>query len=355
MDVEGTDASGLIGGLGEVRVQQRSARERERGASTLGRFAQFLEQKGFTTEPAREPYGYEPVVQEFEQWLRRVRDLGEVTVAERRRYVVPFLESIGDPLAEALNGLEADDICTYAVKVAQGRGKSQRRSIFTTLRAFLRFCHCRGYTTRDLSRAVPSVRSYTLADSPRGISEEEGRRALDAVDATTAVGKRDYAILQLLHSYGVRGGQIRALRLEDINWREDTILFGPMKRGKRSLLPLTVAVGESLLDYIQHSRPPAPFSHVFLTSLAPYHPLDNPMVLSSIVRKYMERAGVVGPRRGSHAFRHGFASRKVAEGHSLKLVADVLGHRQIATTFIYTKVDFASLRQVAMPWPEVKR
>jgi len=56
--------------------------------------------------------------------------------------------------------------------------------------------------------------------------------------------------------------------------------------------------------------------------------------------------------RGSHAFRHGFATRMVAQGHSLKAVADVLGHRHLSTTFLYTKVDFQALKQVALDWPE---
>lgn len=57
------------------------------------------------------------------------------------------------------------------------------------------------------------------------------------------------------------------------------------------------------------------------------------------------------PSKGSHAFRHGFATRMVNKGHSLKEVADVLGHRHLSTTFIYTKVDFNALQQVALDWP----
>lgn len=58
------------------------------------------------------------------------------------------------------------------------------------------------------------------------------------------------------------------------------------------------------------------------------------------------------PTRGAHAFRHGFATRMLAEGHSLKAVADVLGHRHLSTTFQYTKVDFPSLQTVALDWPQ---
>ena len=110
-------------------------------------------------------------------------------------------------------------------------------------------------------------------------------------------------------------------------------------------------VGESLLDYLRHGRPPGVFSEVFLTCRAPYHPLRG-NALSEIVRRYIRAAGLDIPHQGSHVFRHAFATRMVAENHPFKAVADVLGHRYLSTTFIYTKVNFNALSQVALEWPE---
>jgi integrase len=166
------------------------------------------------------------------------------------------------------------------------------------------------------------------------------------------VGRRDYAILQLLFTYGVRGCQVRALLLEQIDWARNQILFEPAKGGKASLLPLTPEVGESLLDYLQNSRYPSPYPQLFLTMRAPYHPLPRSNSLSVIVERCIRAAGIDIPHKGAHVFRHGFATRMLQQGHPLKSVADVLGHRYLGTTFIYTKVDFNSLRQVALEWPE---
>jgi site-specific recombinase XerD len=166
------------------------------------------------------------------------------------------------------------------------------------------------------------------------------------------VGRRDYAILTMLHTYGVRGAQVRALQLNDIRWSHDQILFRATKGGKDSLLPLTPPVGESLLDYLQNARPCSAFPEVFLTCRAPHHPLLESSSLSEIIRRHIRAAGIEVPSKGAHAFRHAFATRMVAEGHSFKAVADVLGHRCLSTTFIYTKVDFNALSQVALEWPE---
>jgi site-specific recombinase XerD len=72
-----------------------------------------------------------------------------------------------------------------------------------------------------------------------------------------------------------------------------------------------------------------------------------------MVAQRLHEAGVHPPRAGSHGFRHGFATRMLQNGQSLKAIADLLGHRNINTTFIYTKVDLAALHQLPLEWPEV--
>lgn len=172
------------------------------------------------------------------------------------------------------------------------------------------------------------------------------------INRNSHVGRRDYAIVLLLYTYGVRGGQVRTLRLEDINWEQNQILFKALKHGKDSRLPLTPEVGESLLDYLQKSRPSYSYPNVFLTCRAPYHPLPRSSSLSVIVERSIRAAGIEIPNRGAHAFRHCFATRMLHKGHSLKEIADVLGHHHLGTTFIYTKVEFNALRQVALEWPQ---
>jgi len=71
-----------------------------------------------------------------------------------------------------------------------------------------------------------------------------------------------------------------------------------------------------------------------------------------MVERRIRAAGIELCSKGAHAFRHCFATRMLHKGHSLKAVADVLGHRHLGTTFIYTKVDFNALKQVALEWPQ---
>ena len=331
-----------------------SKRQRRRARSTVHRFGQYLESRGLCVSEPEEPALYAPVLAAYQCWLREIRRNGDRTVELRCQYLSPFLGLLGDQATfDGLASVAIEQVREYAVTSTAKCGKSIRRTIVATLRTFLEFCYLSGHMPRDLSRTVPSVRTYRLSDTPQGLSDQQAQMVLQSVDKDSPVGKRDYAVLQLLYTYGVRGGQVRALRIEDIDWRNDRILFRPLKRGKRSLLPLTDSVGEALLDYLSHGRPPVPFSEVFMTALSPFHPLRSSAVLSQVAGRWIKHSGVVAERTGTHAFRHCFASRMVNRGHSLKAIADILGHKLLATTFIYTKVDFRNLEQVAMEWPEV--
>ena len=102
---------------------------------------------------------------------------------------------------------------------------------------------------------MPTWRTYKLATVPRGLTDKQALKVLQSIDRNSNVGWRDYAICQMLYTYGVRGGQVRALRLQDIDWAHNQILFRASKHGKDSLLPLTTQVGESLLEYLKSARP----------------------------------------------------------------------------------------------------
>jgi site-specific recombinase XerD len=80
--------------------------------------------------------------------------------------------------------------------------------------------------------------------------------------------------------------------------------------------------------------------------------MKSPAAMSLLVGHRMVQVGVSCPKKGSHAFRHGFATRMLQRGQSLKTIADLLGHRNINTTFMYTKVDLPTLQQLPLDWPE---
>jgi len=319
---------------------------------SINRFLDYLRDSGLFN-PSSGQEIYQPLMNAYLKWMRDYQHASEGTVGVRCHSITQFLEWLGpEATPEGLLRLSSERIEDFFISYAQSMGRSARRSMQAALRTFLRFCLHNGYIEQHLDRAVPTLRTYKLATVPRGLTDIQAQKVLQCINRNSHVGRRDYAIVLVLYTYGVRGGQVRALRLKDINWVQNQILFKASKYGKDSLLPLTDEVGEGLLDYLQNSRPAYSYPHVFLTSRAPYHPLPHSSSLSAIVDRRIRAAGIQIPRKGAHVFRHCFATRMLQKGHCLKAIADVLGHRHLGTTFIYTKVDFNALRQVALEWPE---
>ncbi len=315
-------------------------------------FCRYLEQRGlFKTVDCA--LFYEPLLTGYLIWMKEHQHAGDGTLEVRRLSISRFLDWLGDNATpDGVGGLTPNDVERYFLDYAEKSGYAVRRSMQAALRTFFRYCRHQGYIRLHLDEAVPVLRTYKLSRVPRGIEEIQAQSVLESIDRTTSAGSRDYAILTMLHTYGVRGCQVRALRLADINWTEELILFRSAKNGKDSLLPLTEEVGGSILDYLHKGRPPSDAQELFLTCRAPFHPLTDSGTLSEIVRHRINTTGIDVRAKGAHVFRHAFASRKVAEGCSFKAVADILGHRYLSTTYLYTKVDFNALKQAALEWPE---
>lgn len=319
---------------------------------SLRRFVEYLGEKGLF-DPSPQSEIFAPLLAAYLEWMQQHQHAAAGTRELRAQYLTVFLRTLGSAATpQGMAKLSTEGVEAFYLNYAQESGKAARRSMQSTLRTFFRFCLYRGYVREPLDLAVPTLRTYKLASVPRGLTEVQARQVLQCIDRGTTAGRRDYAIIQLLFTYGIRGGQVRALRLEQIDWAQSRILFAASKGGKDSCLPLTAEVGESLLDYLQNARPPTSDPQVFLTTRAPYHPLPRSSSLSVIIERRIQTAGIEIPSKGAHAFRHGFATRMLEQGQPLKAIADVLGHRYLGTTFIYTKVDFNSLRQVALEWPK---
>jgi site-specific recombinase XerD len=335
------------------RFGARSPGYLHRFGHTRSRFTTYLTEVGAFDSPTLPPALYQPLLDAYLRWMAELRHAAVGTLEVRKHSLRIFLQWLGpQAAAEEIQNLRAEDVECFFLAYAEEAGRSSRRSMQAAMRTFLCFALQQGYLQERLDYAVPTLRTYKLASMPRGLDDEQVKKVLESVNRDTPVGRRDYAILQLLHGYGVRGGQVRALQLSDIDWARDLILFRALKGGKESRLPLTREVGESLLDYLQHGRPSSSSPVVFLTSRAPFRPFAGSSTLSQIVRTRITGAGIEQFHKGTHLFRHSFATRMVAQGHSLKAVADVLGHRRLSTTFIYTKVDFSSLKKVALDWPQ---
>jgi integrase len=295
------------------------------------------------------------LAEEYRTHAVRVRGVCEVSAEAERPYLNRLFDWFGPPQSPAklFSRVNAESVTQYLVEYASQYGPGSRSSMQGTMRLFLRFAYQAGYLQRDLSALSPCVRLPRMGKVVRPIPAACTEALLRSIQGDTPADLRDRAIVCLLSTYGVRGVQVRRLRLEDVDWPRERIHFPAVKRSRAVEQHLTASAGNRLAEYLRKGRASSSHREVFLRTDEPFGPIAHPRELSRILRKRMKQAGLElpeGVRHGSHCFRHAFATRMYGRV-PFKDVVDMLGHRDPSSTLIYGKVDVAALSKAALPWP----
>jgi integrase/recombinase XerD len=321
-------------------IRQRGARMfliRRRGAVVVRRAGAGPK----TPEP--------PLFTAFRRWMQEQRGTHESTLDNYGRPILDLLRSIGDDPTQ----FGAEKLRQFILERYQRRTSGAIKVYVTALRMFVRFLIADVRCAADLDASIPSVAHWRDASLPQYLQPEEVERVISGCDPDFLVGRRDRAILLLLARLGLRASDIVQLRLNDIDWQEAQIRVSGKGR-RQTQLPLTQEVGEALAAYLMDGRPATNADAVFVRSCAPFLPFNSHSTVSVIVDRALRRARVVRPRRGAaHLLRHSLATAMLRQGAPIQDIAAVLRHRSITTTQVYAKVDIESLRQIALPWPEV--
>ena len=149
---------------------------------------------------------------------------------------------------------------------------------------------------------------------------------------------------------GLRCSEIANIGLDDIDWNGSTITLRGTKSCREDMMPLPAATGSAIAGYLRFERPQTVSNRaVFVRRIAPREQPIGTDVVRKTIRQAYARSGL--PYTRAHLLRHTIASRLLEGGSSLKEVADVLRHRSLNTTLIYTKLDSKNLATVALPWP----
>ena len=351
---EGINLRGMSNDCPKQYLQYRYRQlQPDRGdLAALGNLMDFLRLEGViraekkSVRPATEA---ERCVQDYEEHLREMCGLSTGTIKNYVRYVRSFLQHRFGGGQVTFSHLSASDVVGFVQHQAPGLHRTAK-TMTTALRTFLRYVHYRSEGTLNLVAAVPVVANWSDTSVPRAISADQVHQLLASIDRSTAIGRRDYAILLLLARLGLRASEVVILELDNIDWNAGTMNLRT-KGGMCNEFPLLHEVGEAIVDYLRHGRPMSNSRRVFLRSKAPIQGFRCPSSVGSVVHNCLQRAGVNAPSFGAHQFRHGLATEMLRQGASFSEIGDVLGHRHPQTTRIYAKVDLEALRTLALPWP----
>ena len=292
----------------------------------------------------------EQIVADFRHHLREQGGYAPRTIITHLPTLRRFLAEHCKSGARGLSRLVAADIVSFVAHHAPHQSARSTSRICWTLRSFLRYLRYKDLISIDLASAVPSVRTWRFASLPRYLARGEVQKVLDAIDRSTSLGRRDYAVLLLLARLGLRASEVATLCLQDIDW-QDGVLTIRGKARQRAQMPLPSEVGAAIGDYLQYGRPRSQSRRVFLREWAPQIGFASAASVTMIARTALDRAQVDTPRKGAHVFRHTLATTLLRSGASLTQIGQLLRHRSQDSTRIYAKADIEALRGLAMRWP----
>lgn len=298
---------------------------------------------------------WEQLLDGYERFCREERRTAPRCLRVRRRCIRGFLCFVEARGLASPREIDATVLSGFVGMLTHVRPRTLAGTV-SILRSFLRYLCLLGLVDGAIVGHVPRVRVYRGERLPTIWTTQDVQALLSAVDRGSPLGKRDYAILLLAARLGLRAGDIRTLRLDQLDWEQARIRIVQAKTGVPLDLPLTEEVGQALIDYLRHGRPPASHREVFLRQNAPFEPFAQDNNLHSIITSYRRRAGIELPgqsRRGLHSLRHTLASRLLEAGVPLDTIAGTLGHLAPETTQLYLRIDVKDLRRASLDPEEV--
>ena len=296
-----------------------------------------------------------PLSQAIDRYLLHLEsELGKspLTVKNYAHQLKDFLGAVTVPSPNKIEKATIQHYKQYLHRFRDALGKEltarTKNHRLTVLRAFLRYL-----VQEEELDVYPPDRVQRFKEDPRQVKvlfTEELERLLEAPDSKTLRGKRDKAILETFFSTGMRLSELASLSRKDLNFKTREISVRG-KRGKIRVVFLSDAAVESLQNYLQVREDAfaplfiRPFKDDVSQDLSGESLRLNVRSIQNIVKKYALIGGIVTDP-SPHTLRHSFATDLLRNGADLRSVQEMLGHKDLSTTQIYTHVTNPQLKEV---------
>jgi integrase len=262
------------------------------------------------------------------------------------RHFLAYLDRIGRGSPGAVT---VDDVRGFMVEMGPRRPAGIGNVVWS-LKRFFAFLNAAGLSDIRVDGLLAHAAPRRVRALPC-FTREETDCLIKGIDTGTPCGKRDYAMVVLAVSTGLRCCDIVALRLDEIDWRRDEIRLVQAKTSRPLVLPLPALAGNAVAEWILHGRPDCDAPEVFVRLQPPYVKLGN-STGSTLMRRRLARAGIGHAARDGksfHALRRTTGTRLIESGAGLPLAAQILGHARINSSRRYFALASEQLRQCCLP------
>lgn len=313
-----------------------------------------LRSLGFAVPPwikPPRPRRLSPMLAQFVEYRLKHGGVSPSTVPSDVLYVSKFLTFLRK-LGRRPDAVRIVDVDAFVAACCSRMTRKTVAGVCSTLRAFLRFRLAVGRLRHDLASSVVGPRIRAADRPPRAMPWKDVQRLLRAIDVRAQLGRRDFAMLLTMATYGMGAGEVLGLRVDDVDWKTRTLRVRRPKTETAIVLPLLDPIARALADYMRHERPThAAAREIFVSWQMPYPRLTAASAIRHRLVKHAAAAGLTATFLGSHVLRHSHACRQIESGAPPKVVSDILGHRRPSSTSAYIRVAVDRLRGLALPVP----
>ena len=306
-------------------------------------------------------------LERFKQFLSSVHGLAPSTCKYRLAIVRQFLQRKFKGRKIDMAAVRPGDLDGFLMDFASRWKPASLGVVRASLRSYLRFRAVQGDETASLAASLPVVAPYwNRANIPTFLRDRDVRLFLQAFDRSSPTGLRDYAAARCLLDLGLRGHEVAQLHLESFDWHRGIVTVSRSKSRRCQTLPLPRETGEAIVNYLRNGRPESKNRAVFVRHYAPYDKPLTQKTISTAMTEAFVRCGLGGQFSGTHVLRRTLAVRLQRAGMSLKDIADILRHKNLTTTTVYTTVDLeapsrsctavareAVMKTSPMPWTKL--
>ena len=286
-----------------------------------------------------------------EQHLRRLielRGIAPATVSYDDWALTDFLSRVlkPDQGPSSITRLSLDEFF-------RRRGPQLARRTFhhtvQVVRRYLRYAFDTGATPEPVHE-FELPQTFRFEQPPRALPADQVQALLASIDRSTRIGMRDHAILHLMAGYGLRPGEVAALKRSSIDWQALTLQVEQSKTRSILLMPLAPDTIDVLRQHVERCVAASSEAELFGLAQAPFGPM-SPNAVSARFKVQARRSGLPIAQASAYALRHSFAMRLLGAGVGLKSIGDLLGHSSLASTSAYLRIQTDMLREVALDVP----
>lgn len=268
-----------------------------------------------------------------------------------RKYLF-YLENLG---FSSMEDVPIDTVREFILKTAADVKAASLHNLLLYLKYFHIFLKENNVPAPDCVELF-SYKVYREMPIQSYVTDEELNSIFSVIDMETPTGKRDYAIIQLAATTGLRASDIIRIKLSDIDWRKGEIRIKQKKTGYEVIVPLVSKTAEALQDYILDARPASEYPELFLRVNPPCYAIMDAAAIGDMFKRYEKRAGIDRQAldgKGFHGLRRRLAKKLLVSGSPTTEIAQILGHNDVDSVRQYLSLDTSNLKECALDFHEI--